>query len=122
MPIAKKCLFTCFYRSPIQNHEELESFCCSLDSLLSNVNDQHPAFAIAIEDFNAKYSKRCTSVIDNTAGLKLDCITTAGDYSQMINKPTHFINASSSCKDLKMSPQYHLRYPKFRYTSPSSLL
>ena len=69
----------------------------------SNINDQHPAFAIAIDDFNTKCSKWCISDIDNTGGLKLDCITTAGAYSQMINKPTHFINESSSCMDLIFS-------------------
>ena len=35
----EKCFFACLYRSPSQSHEELESFCFSLDSLLSNIND-----------------------------------------------------------------------------------
>ena len=38
----EKCFFTWFYRSPSQSHEELESFCSSLDSLVSSINDQHP--------------------------------------------------------------------------------
>ena len=29
-----------------QSHEELESFCFNLDSLLSNINDQHPPCSI----------------------------------------------------------------------------
>ena len=37
---------------------------------------------------------------DNTASLELDSITTTASYSQMIYKPTHFINESSSCIDL----------------------
>ena len=53
----EKCFFTCLYRSPSQSHEELEGFCSSLDSLLSNINNQHPACSIAIRDFNAKCSK-----------------------------------------------------------------
>ena len=91
------------YRSPSQSHEELESFCSSLDFLLSNINDQHPTCSIVIEDFNAKCSKWCTSDKDNTAGFELDSITTTAGYSQMINKPTHFINESWSCIDLIFS-------------------
>ena len=33
----------------------------------------------------------------NTAGLELDSITTTSCYSQMINKPSHFVNESLSC-------------------------
>ena len=76
----KKCFFTCFYTFPSQSHEELESFCSSLDSFLSSANDQHPDCSIVTEDFNAKCSKWCTSDIDNTPSLKLDCITTAAGY------------------------------------------
>ena len=72
----KKCFFTFLYRSQSQSHEVLESFWSSLDFLLSNINDQHPACSIAIEDFNAKFSKWCTTDKDNTAGLELDSITT----------------------------------------------
>ena len=92
------------YKSPSQSHEELESFCSSLDSLLSNINDQHLACSIVIEDFNAKCSKWYTSDKDNTAGFELDSITTTAGYSQMINKPTHFINESSSC--IPLPPPY----------------
>ena len=99
----EKCFFTCLYRSTSQSHEELENFCSSLDSLLSNINDQHPACSIVIGDFNAKCSKWCTSDKDNTAGPELDSITTTPGYSQMINKTTHFINESSSSIDLIFS-------------------
>ena len=100
MSVTKNAFFPCSYRSPSQSHEQLENFCSSLDSLLSNVNDQHPAHSVVIGDFNAKYSKWCTSDKDNTSGLKLDSITTTAGYSQVINKPTHFINELSSCIDL----------------------
>ena len=65
----EKCFFTCLYRSPSQSHEELESFCSSLDFLLSNINDQHPACSIVIGDFNAKCSKWCTADKNNIAGI-----------------------------------------------------
>ena len=53
----KKYFFTFLYKSPNQSHEELESFCSSLDPLLSNINDQHPqhlAGSIGIGHFNVK--------------------------------------------------------------------
>ena len=68
----EKCLFTCLDRSPSQSREELESFYSSLDSLLSNIKDQHPTCSIVIGDFNAKCSKWCTTDKNNTAGLELE--------------------------------------------------
>ena len=98
-----KHFFTCLYKSPSQSHEELERFCSNLDLLFSNINDQHPACSIAIGDFNAKWLKWCTTDKNNTAGPEIDSITTAAGYSQMVNKPTHFINESSACIDLIFS-------------------
>ena len=77
----EKCFFTCLYRSPSQSHEDLESFCYSLDSLLSNINNQHPACSIVIGDFSVKCSKWYTSDKDNTVGLELDSNTTTAGYS-----------------------------------------
>ena len=100
----EKCFFTFLYRSPSQSHEELESFCSSLDSLLSNRNDQHPTCSIVIGDFNATCSKWYSSDKDNTAGLELDSITTQQVIVKwLINQPTHFINKSSSCIDFIFS-------------------
>ena len=64
----EKCFFTCLYRSPNQNHEELENFNSNLD-LLSNINDNHPTCSILIGDFNAKSSKWCNSDKSNRAGI-----------------------------------------------------
>ena len=88
----EKCFFTCLYRSPSQIHEELDTFCYNLDLLLSNINSNHPNCSILIGDFNAKSSKWCSSDKDSKAGCELDNITTSAGYSQMIDKPTHFIN------------------------------
>ena len=134
----EKCFFTCLYRSPSQGHEELESFCSNRDSLLSNIYDQHSACSSIMGDFSAKCSKWCTTDKDNTAGLELDRITTTSGYSQIINKPTHFIDESSSSIDLIFSSnnnfvkkgeselsiyeKYHLRNLKFRCNPPFSLL
>ena len=81
----EKYFFTCLHRSTSQSHEELKNFCSSLDSLLSDINDQHPACSIVIEGFNAKCSKWFTADKDNKAGFELDSIITTAGCSQMIN-------------------------------------
>ena len=101
-------LFTCLYRSPSQNHDELERFFINFDLLLSSINNLHPNCSIVLDDFNAKYSKWCASDKNNTAGIELDSITMTSGYNQMIGKPTHFINESSSCIDLIFSSNVNL--------------
>ena len=92
-------LFTCFYRSPSQSHDELENFCSELNLLLTNINNNQPTCSILIGDFNAKCSKWCSSDENNIAGLEADNIATMVGYCQLINKPTHFINGTTSCTD-----------------------
>ena len=71
--------------------------------MLTNINNNQAACSILIGDFNAKCSKWCSSDKNNIAGLEIENITTTADYSQLINKPTHFINGTSSCIDLIFS-------------------
>ena len=54
-------------------------------------------------------SKWCASDKNNTAGIKLDNITIASGYNQMIDKPTHYNNESSSCIDLIFSLNVNLK-------------
>ena len=68
--------------------------------LLTNINNNQPACPILIGDFNAKCSKWCSSDKNNIAGLAVGNITTTAGYSQLINKPTHFIYGTSSCTDI----------------------
>ena len=95
-------------RSPSQSHDGLERFCTTFDLLLSNINSLQPTCSIVLGDFNVKCSKWCASNKDNIAGVELDNITATSRYNQMINKPTHFINESSSCIDLILSSNVNL--------------
>ena len=52
--------------------------------------------------------KWCASDKNNTAGMELDNITMTSGYNQMIDKPTHYINESSSCIDLIFSSNVNL--------------
>ena len=89
----KTCFFICFYRSPSQSHDEFKNFCSELNLLLTNINNNQLACSILIGDFNAKCSKSCSSEKNNRAGLEIG-------NSQLINKPIHFINGTSSRIDL----------------------
>ena len=104
----EKCFFIYHYRSPNQNHEELENFSSNLDLLLSNINDNHPTCSILIGDFNAKSLKWCNSDKSNSAGIELDNITTSAGYSQLINQLTHFVNKTCSCIDLIFSSDLNI--------------
>ena len=90
-----KHVFTCFSRSPSQNHDELDNLrtklnyqikCSELNYLLTNINNNQPACSIVIDDFNAKCSKWCSNDKNNIAGLEIDNITTTAAYFQVINK------------------------------------
>ena len=91
-----------------ENHEELENFSSNLDLLLSKINDNHPTCPILIGDFNAKSSKWCNSDKNNRAVMEFDNISTSAGYSQLINKPTHFVNKTSSCIDLIFSSDLNI--------------
>ena len=105
----EKKFFICLYSSPSQNHDKLEQFCTNFDLLFSNINDLHPTCSIALGDFNEKCSKWCASDKSNTACIELDNITITSDYSQMIDKATHYINGSSSCIDLIFSSNVNFK-------------
>ena len=103
-----KCFCMCLCRSPSQNHDELEHFYTNFVLLLSNINDLYPTFSIVLGDFNARFSKWCASNKSNTAGIELDNVTMTSGYNQMIDKPTHYINKSSSSIDVIFSPNVNL--------------
>ena len=100
----EKYFFTCLYRSPSQSHEELDTFWCNLDVLLSNINDNHAPYSSLVGNFKAKCSKWCSSDKDNkVCSSELNNITPPAGDRKLISKPTHFISESSSCINLIFS-------------------
>ena len=75
-------------------------FCDSFDILMNNINSLNPAISIITGDFNGKCSKWYSFDPSDNIVKELDTITSTADYSQIIDKPTHFTNNSSSCIDL----------------------
>ena len=67
---------------------------------MNNINSLNPAISITTGDFSGKYSKWYTFDTSDNIGKELDTITSTVGYSQIIDKPTHFTNNSSSCIDL----------------------
>ena len=53
----EKCFFTCLYRSPSKNYDNLKHFCTNFDLLLSNINNLYLTYSMVLGDFNVKCSK-----------------------------------------------------------------
>ena len=87
-------------RSPSQNDDKFEKFCSNLTFFLNNINKFQPSCSVLLGDFSAKHSKWSSTDKNNKAGIELENITSTAAYNQIINKPTHFTNVSSSCIDL----------------------
>ena len=98
----EKYFFPCLYRSPNQNHEELENFISNLDLLISNINDNHPICSILTGGFNTKCSNCSSSDKNNWTKTELDNITTSAGHSQLIKEPTHFRGGSRAAATSKM--------------------
>ena len=86
------CFLTCFYRSPTQNDDEIETFCSDLTFIINNINKFQPSCSLLFGDFNAKHSKWCSTEKNNKAEIILENITSTAVYNQIITKPTHFTN------------------------------
>ena len=90
----KNGFFSCLYRSPSQGREEFESFCTDFDLFLSNIKDLCPPCSIITGDFNARSTKLWKLDNENFEGHKINIITRAAGYSQLINQPTHITKDS----------------------------
>ena len=57
--------------------------------LLSNVNNVNATLSVITGEFNAKSSRQWSLNKDYAKGWKINSLTSACGYSQLINKPTH---------------------------------
>ena len=79
----------------------LKNFCTNFDIFLNNINDELTLCSIVTGDFNARCSRWWKNDITNYQGQELDLLTLSAGCNQIIDKPTHVINTSMSCIDLK---------------------
>ena len=87
----EKCFFSCVCRSPIQNHEQFEAVCSDFNNLLNKSNNNQSTCSVIVGDCNAKWYPGDNN---NTGGLEIDTFRTAAGYTQLIKKPTLFVNSS----------------------------
>ena len=62
---------------------------------MDHINNKLPIFSVITGDLNARCSKWC-----NLFDREIDTLTSSAGFKQIINKPTHIANNSSSCTDL----------------------
>ena len=67
---------------------------------MSNINSHNLAVSVVTGDFNGKCSKWYSFDTNDNIGKELDTVTSTADYTQIIDKSTHFTNYSSYCNDL----------------------
>ena len=94
-----KCFFTCLYQSTSQTQYKFEKFCTYLDTLTVHINNEVFICLVVAGDLNARCSKWCNKDI-NSVDCEIDTLLSSARYKQIINKPTHIANDSSSCTDL----------------------
>lgn len=70
--VNENCLFNCSYKSPSQNHQQLDSFFCDFNNLLNKITNSEPVCSVIAGDFTAKCLKWYSREKINTAGLEID--------------------------------------------------
>ena len=103
-----KCFLTCLYRSPSQTQQERQNLCTNLDTLMDYINNGLPICLVITQYLNDRCSKCCNKDITNSVGREIDTLTSSAGYKQIINKPTHIVNNSSSCIDLIFCNNFNL--------------
>ena len=73
---------------------------------------------VAFSDFKAKLKSWYINDNTNFEGSKIDYLTSSFGFHQIINKPTHILNNSSSCIDLIFTTQPNLVMESGAYSSP----
>ena len=104
----KICNFLSPYRSQSQRQDDFETFTENLYLNLENLVQRNLFLVVAFRDFNAKSSNWfCQDKINFEEDAIENLISLFGSY-QMIKKPTHILETSSSCTDLIFTSQPNL--------------
>ena len=96
------------YRSPCQTSDDFNSFTTNLEKLVVNISSTNPHFILMIGDFNAKSSNWSSNDTTTAEGAQLVYLTSLYGMKQVITKPTHILEESSSYIDLIFSNQPNL--------------
>ena len=100
--------FLPFYTSPSQSEDDFETFLENLELNFDHMAERNPLMMVVLGDFNAKSKSWYTNDSTDFQSLKIDFLTSSFGFHQIINKPTHILNNSSSCTDLIFTTQPNL--------------
>ena len=102
----KLCSFFALYRSPSQSQDDFATFSDNFEMTLDLVSKENPFLLVVLSDFNAKqwHAKDSSS----SEGISVESITSQFGLHQIINKPTHIVENSSSCIGLIFTSQPNL--------------
>ena len=75
---------------------------------MDHINNELPICSVITVDLNARYSKWCNEDINSSVGREIDTLTSSAGHKQIINKPTHIANNTSSCIDLIFCYNFNL--------------
>ena len=92
------------YRSRSQNKDDFETFLENLELNFDHKAEKTPFVIVVLGDFKSWYTNDST----NFEGSKIDFLTSSFGFHQIINKPTHILNNSSSCNNLIFTTQPNL--------------
>ena len=115
--LQKGCKFICLYRSPSQTNGEFESFLKNFELTLDKIHEDNPFMISVLGDFNAKSNNWCKNDITSHEGSMIDAVTSNYGLQQLIQKPTHILNSSSSCIGLIFTSHQNLVIKSGVYSS-----
>ena len=104
----KLCNFIALNRAPSQSQDLFEYFKENLELNLESAVQNNPFLVRLPHNFNAKSSNWCENDITTTEGKAIENIPSQFGLHQMINKPTHILESSSSCIDLIFTSQQNV--------------
>ena len=104
----KKMFLVVLYRSSSQTSQEFGDFLDGFETMVTKIKDTKPHCLVITGDFNCKSIKWWADGDENAEGIELNELTDSLDLSQLIDKPTHFLENSESCIDLRFTDQPNL--------------
>ena len=96
------------YRSPGQNKDDFQTFLENSELNFDRMAEKNFFMMVVLGDFNAKSKAWYTNDSTNFEGSKIDFLASSFGFYQIVNKPTHILNNSSSCIDLIFTTQPNL--------------
>ena len=96
------------HRSSSQNKDDFEKFLGNLELNFDHMAEKNPFIMVVLGDFYTKSKSWYTNDSNNFTSSKIYFLMSRLGFYQVINKPTHILNNSSSCIDLILTTPSNL--------------